>query len=81
MGGGFALLAASDFDASAPYYGMLPTDQSILDDACPIVASFGAKDRTLPGAADTLREVLTERAVTHDVKEYPEAGHSFANRR
>lgn len=81
MGGGFALVGASrGFDASAPYYGQLPADESILDGACPVVASFGAKDRTLPGAAEKLETALAERNVTHDVKEYPEAGHSFANR-
>ncbi|GAA2803158.1 dienelactone hydrolase family protein [Saccharopolyspora taberi] len=81
MGGGFAIVGASrGFDASAPYYGMLPTDPSVLDDACPVVASFGAKDRTLRGAAAKLESELSERGITHDVKEYPEAGHSFANR-
>lgn len=81
MGGGFALLAAArDFDASAPYYGQLPKDMSILDGACPIVASFGGKDRTLPGAAGKLEARLTEAGITHDIKEYPGAGHSFANR-
>ena len=54
MGGGFALLLASsgDYDASAVNYGMLPADlDDTLDGACPIVGSFGGRDRTLPGAA------------------------------
>lgn len=81
LGGGFALLAATrQFDASAPYYGELPDPLSILDGACPVVASFGAKDKTLRGAADRLETALTEYDVPHDVKEYPDAGHSFANR-
>lgn len=81
LGGGFALVAASQgFDASAPYYGQLPTDLSVLDEACPIVASFGRRDPSLRGAAATLSSTLTERGVPHDVKEYPDAGHSFANR-
>lgn len=81
MGGGFALVAASKgFDASAPYYGQLPKDMSVLDDACPIVASFGKKDRTLPGAAAKLETALAQRNIPHDVQEYPNAGHSFANR-
>jgi carboxymethylenebutenolidase len=81
MGGGFALLAANrNFDASAPYYGHLPKDDSVFDDACPIVASFGRKDLTLRKAADKLSTVLAEKGVPHDVKEYPDAGHSFANR-
>ncbi|GAA5161990.1 MULTISPECIES: dienelactone hydrolase family protein [Amycolatopsis] len=80
MGGGFALVAATQgFDASAPYYGQLPKDLSILDEACPVVASFGKRDPGLKGAAAKLENELTERGIPHDVKEYPEAGHSFAN--
>lgn len=80
MGGGFALAAASaGFDVSAPYYGQLPADLSVLDGACPIVASFGGRDPSLKGASDTLKVALNERRITHDVKEYPEAGHGFAN--
>jgi carboxymethylenebutenolidase len=82
MGGGFALLAASGrgFDAASVNYGMLPAD---LDDdllgACPIVASYGGRDRTLAGAAAKLDASLTRLGVAHDVKEYPQAGHSFLN--
>lgn len=81
LGGGFALVAAArSFDASAPYYGQLPRDLSVLDDACPIVASFGRRDPSLRGAAAKLDAALTERRIPHDVKEYPHAGHSFANK-
>jgi carboxymethylenebutenolidase len=80
MGGGFALVAASrGFSAAAPYYGRLPVDRSILDGSCPVVASFGGQDRTLPGAAAELEAELTRREISHDIKEYPDAGHSFAN--
>ncbi|MGH3626629.1 MAG: dienelactone hydrolase family protein, partial [Sciscionella sp.] len=55
MGGGFALVAAArEFDASAPYYGPLPKDESIFDGACPIVASYGRRDRGFAGAAGKL---------------------------
>lgn len=82
MGGGFALIGASrGFDASAPYYGQLPVDMSVLDEACPVVASFGGKDRLLHGAAEKLETALTERAIPHDVKEYQTATHGFANRK
>jgi carboxymethylenebutenolidase len=81
MGGGFALVAASrEFDASAPYYGQLPRDLSALDGACPVVASFGRRDPTLRGAAAKLEAELESRGIPHDVKEYPDAGHSFANK-
>lgn len=82
MGGGFALVtAARGFDAAAPNYGTLPKDaEAVLAGACPIVASYGAKDRGMRGAADELRGVLEDVGVTHDVVEYPQAGHSFLNR-
>jgi carboxymethylenebutenolidase len=83
MGGGFALLAAPrGFDVAAPNYGPLPrADLSdVLRGACPVVASYGGRDRGLPGAAAKGEKVLTDLGVEHDVKEYPEAGHSFLNR-
>jgi carboxymethylenebutenolidase len=82
MGGGFALLAATrGFDASAPNYGMLPKDaEEVLAGACPVVASFGRRDRGLRGAAARLQGILTRHEVPHDVHEYPDAGHSFMNR-
>jgi carboxymethylenebutenolidase len=82
LGGGFALLAASrGFDAAAPNYGEVPDDvDAVLRGACPIVASYGAKDRALRGAAARLEAALQRAGVTHDVKEYPDAGHSFLNR-
>jgi carboxymethylenebutenolidase len=81
MGGGFALQMAPRgvFDAAAPNYGNLPKNLDVLRDACPTVASYGAKDRTMPGAAAKLEKVFTEGNVAHDVKEYPEVGHSFMN--
>ena len=47
MGGGFALLLASrGFHASAVNYGMLPKDlDTALEGACPIIGSFGGKDK------------------------------------
>jgi carboxymethylenebutenolidase len=82
MGGGFALLLAGrGFDAAAPAYGPLPRDPvAALSGACPVVASYGRRDRVLRGAADRLNEVLTGLDVEHDVREYPDAGHSFMGR-
>jgi carboxymethylenebutenolidase len=79
MGGGFALMTANrGFDVSAPNYGHLPKDlDAALNSACPVVGSYGARDRTLKGAAAKLEAALAERGVPHDVKEYPRAGHSF----
>lgn len=81
MGGGFALLLASrGYDASAVNYGMMPKNlDAVLEGACPIVGSFGAKDKQLAGATKTLNAVLTKKNIKHDIKEYPEAGHAFMN--
>lgn len=82
MGGGFALQLApgKGFSASSVNYGGLPKDlETFLVGACPIVASYGAKDISLRGAADQLERALTTLAIDHDVKEYPDAGHAFLN--
>lgn len=82
MGGGFALLLAGQggYGAASVNYGMLPADlDDALDGACPVVGSFGGRDRSLKGAAARLDAALTARGVEHDVVEYPEAGHGFLN--
>ena len=82
LGGGFALLAASEgFDVAAPFYGQIPLGQKqALQGACPIVASFGKRDPTLPAAGYRLRKALDGAGVDHDIKTYPGVGHSFANK-
>jgi carboxymethylenebutenolidase len=83
MGGGFALLCAPryGFAASAVNYGEVPQDAvDRLAGSCPIVASYGQRDRSLRGRAERLEQALSELGVAHDIKEYPGAGHSFMNR-
>lgn len=85
MGGGFALVAAPrGFAAAAVNYGEVPEEpQEVLAGACPIVASYGARDplmrrdREAPGRLD---DALTELGIAHEVETYPEpVGHSFFN--
>jgi len=82
MGGGFALVMASQgFDAAAPFYPSLAQSyNSVLDGACPIVASYGLRDPVNPGRGPRLEHVLEREGVPHDVKVYPDTGHSFANK-
>ena len=84
MGGGIALLLAPDYGfgaASVNYGGPLPHDaETFLARACPIVGSYGAKDRWNRGVAQQLEQTLAAAGIAHDVKEYPEAGHSFLNK-
>jgi carboxymethylenebutenolidase len=82
MGGGFSLLLAPTgrYDVSSANYGDVPSDaDTVLASACPVVGSYGAKDKTLKGRATRLERALTVNGVAHDVKEYPDAGHGFLN--
>ncbi|GAP56543.1 dienelactone hydrolase, partial [Arthrobacter sp. Hiyo6] len=74
------LIARTGFDAAAANYGRLPKHpEEELRGACPIVANYGKKDKTLPGAAAKLEAVLDRLGIEHDVKEFPNAGHAFMN--
>jgi carboxymethylenebutenolidase len=80
MGGGFALLAGT-FDgvqAIAPNYGRVPGDETVRG-LCPLVASYGAKDRMFARQAERLESLAVEAGIPHDVRVYPDPGHSFMN--
>jgi len=84
MGGGFALLLVSGHGFSAAsinYGGPLPKDfDDFLNAACPVVGSYGGQAKWEQGVADQLQQALQRALVPHDVKEYPDAGHSFMNK-
>lgn len=83
-GGGFAILYAArggrDLRAVAPFYGRMPADDSIIPDLCPVVASYGGRDRSLGSTGPKLAAALDAAGIPNDVKTYPDAGHSFMNR-
>jgi carboxymethylenebutenolidase len=84
MGGAYAvaLAPAHGFAASSVNYGGCPKDaERALAGACPIVGSFGGKDRSPMGrtAAPRMEHALTALGIDHDVKVYPDAGHGFIN--
>jgi carboxymethylenebutenolidase len=80
MGGGFALVVAADgFDAAAVNYGMIPDDvEEVLRGACPLVGSYGARDR-MSAAVPRLAAALEAQQIPYDLKIYRTAGHSFLN--
>lgn len=81
MGGGFALLVGnSGFDVSSVNYGLIPSDlDTVLAGSCPVVASYGGRDKSFAKEVPRLEKALTRLGVAHDVKIYPNAGHSFLN--
>jgi carboxymethylenebutenolidase len=81
MGGGFAVVLASrGFDVSSVNYGMVPDDvDEVLRGACPVVGSYGGKDKQVGPYAAKLEDALTRAGIPHDVEVYPSAGHSFLN--
>jgi carboxymethylenebutenolidase len=84
MGGDFALTMAPRRGVSAAsvnYGGATEDLERALPDVCPIVASYGAKDRW-PGirkVPDRLESMLTAAGIEHDIKVYPGVGHGFLN--
>jgi carboxymethylenebutenolidase len=80
LGGGFALLCAprEGFNAAAVNYGPVPADpEKALAGACPIVASYGARDAMGTKPPERLQRALAVLQVPHDVEVYPASGHRF----
>jgi carboxymethylenebutenolidase len=82
MGGGLALACAprGGYAAAAPNYGEVPNHaERALEGICPVVASYGSRDRYLRGHARRLRGALEHLGVPHDIKEYEGNTHGFMN--
>ena len=84
MGGGYALVLAAGhgYAAASTNYGGCPKNaERTLVGACPVVGSYGGKDRSPMGASAgaRLERALTALGVDHDIKVYPEAHHGFIN--
>ena len=81
MGGSFAIAwACTDrrLKAIAPFYGANPRPLDVVARACPVVGSYPEKDFTA-SAGRALDEALDRTGIAHDIKVYPDAGHSFFN--
>src|SRR5579864_907896 len=81
MGGGFAIAWActdSRLKAIAPFYGANPRPLEVVSRSCPVVGSYPEKDFSA-GAGRALDQALDGYGIEHDIKVYPDAGHSFFN--
>ncbi len=94
MGGSFTLLTgtnpALDFAGLIPFYSGLTRDfggrGTVLENAAqvryPVLGLFGGADEGIPASAiATLDEQLDLAGVEHTLKVYPDAPHSFFDRR
>ncbi len=82
MGGAFALAYVAGgppgVRVASANYTEVPKEPARLRGACPIVASFGGKDRGFGrDHADRLSDHLRSLGIENDVKVYDNAGHSF----
>ncbi len=82
MGGGFAQLLATrgGVRVAAVFYADVPRRAERLAGVCPVVAGYGGRDLVFGKNGIRLEAHLRELGVPHDVKTYPQAGHSFMSR-
>ena len=78
LGGSFALLLGRTgrYKVTAPFYsGRVKPARS-----CPVVGSYGGRDRSTRGYPTQLAAGLDAVGVPNDIVSYPDAGHSFFTR-
>ena len=81
MGGSLTWALAHTEDrisAAVPFYGPSGGEEGRL--RCPVVAHFGAADRSIPPEkVERIRRHLQEQAYAHELFVYDGAGHAFFN--
>jgi carboxymethylenebutenolidase len=94
FGGALSFLAATSpelqLDGVVGFYGRLAGGRAglprVLDHVseirCPVLGLFGGADEGIPTSdVDTFDRLLDEAGVEHDIRIYPDAPHSFFDRR
>jgi carboxymethylenebutenolidase len=79
LGGGFALFYAlkAPLRATGVFYGETPATAEELRGICPVLGGYGGRDRIFAPQGARLAQHLEALDVPHDVKTYPDAGHSY----
>jgi carboxymethylenebutenolidase len=82
LGGGFALLYAvrAPLRVAAAFYGEVPATSEELSGICPVLGGYGGRDKIFAGQGRRLETLMSELGVAHDVKVYPDAGHSYMSK-
>jgi carboxymethylenebutenolidase len=81
MGGGFALFYAArgGVQVCAPYYGDTPKEADALRQVCPVIAGYGELDKSFAEQGRRLERHLQSLGIPHEVRIYPDVGHSYMN--
>jgi carboxymethylenebutenolidase len=83
MGGSFALLLACrspELRAAVPFYGEVPSDETLAHLACPVIYFYGAEDFWItPLDVGRLAAVLEARPDAGEVRTYQATPHAFFN--
>jgi len=79
LGGGFALAYGmkAPLRATGVFYGEVPSTADELRGVCPVLGGYGGRDRIFAPQGARLAQHLEALGVPHDVKTYPDAGHSY----
>lgn len=82
MGGGYALAFAvhnQEVRAASIFYGRNPGPVESVERACPVLGSYGEKDKMFSKQGRILEQTMKKFGRPVDVKIYPDATHSFFN--